>query len=474
MLQQIKMLSLLSCVAFTLQACHEDDGMSDIASAPKQLANVNATVYGIIRQNPDANTLFANTGATNIGDEPCDVKIHRMAYDTVGSAGEAATSSGVFMLPHGDDPRCSGALPVVLHAHGTADEKNYDLSQFIGDPTNAAANEAGLLLATYAAQGYAVIAPNFAGYADSSLSYHPYIDRKQQSAEMMHALDHVREYADILGANLSSELIISGVSGGAYASMATHQALEASGEKVTASVNISGPYAMLDYLDTIAAGYVNLFAPALIPLYWTALDKGADIYDDPGELYAEAYAGIAETALPAIGGFASTALPQSAIWSGAPPADANPVNALGFGDDHLLSDALRANYLADMQANPTDPVYKVRAEIKKADLRDWQPQAPVLMCGAGTDPVVFHRNSDLMAEYWGDLVTAGLVTNLDLTDTPVGPFAGAMQAFQSANPAIPALHGAVSPFCALAGLGYISLIRSQQDSEQLELKVSAN
>lgn len=467
MLKSLKILTLASCLAFSLQACHEDDDAVDISAAPKQLANINTAVYSAIRQNPDANAIFAATGATDVGDEPCDVKLHRMVYDTVDGTGQSVTSSGVFMLPHGDDPRCSGPLPVVLHAHGTATEKNFDLSQFISNPETPGATEAGLLLAVYAAQGYAVIAPNYAGYADSTADYHPYLDRMQQPTEMINALDHVREYADMLGANLSSQLFVSGISQGGYVSMATHQALEAAGEKVTASMNVSGPYAILDFIDTIAAGYVSGGANRYLSMYFTALERSYDIYDDPAEVYTAAYAGIAEGALPAEGGFASTSLPP-AIFSGEPPAGANPINAAGFGADHLLSDTFRAAYLADAQANPDSPQQRVRAAVAKGDLRDWTPQAPMLMCGASTDPVVYYSNTMAMAGYWAGQ-PAGLVNTLDLTGDPVGPFAGAMLAFQREGFGFAEIHGATGIYCGLAGLGYFSQFRSQQDSEQLEV-----
>ncbi len=465
MLQKIKVLSLLSCMALMLQACHQNE-TDDIAAAPRQLLQVNNTVYKGLRADPGINALFVGAGITKPGDEPCDVRIHRMSYNTVGGKGESVTSSGVFMLPKGDAPKCKGPLPVVLHAHGTSDHKNYDLSRLdllLSNPANPnpATKEAMLLLANFASQGYAVIAPNYAGYSDSSLDYHPYVDRLQQPAEMIDALNHVREHAGILGADLSSELFISGISQGGYVAMATHKALEASGEKVSASLPVSGPYAMLEFLDKVMEGYVNGGATIFAPMYLTALERSADIYDDPSEVYASAYAGIAENSLPAIGGFAATSLPPTALFSGKPPVDASVLNQLGFGDNHLLSDTFRANYLADVAANPAKPVYKIRAEAKKADLRDWTPAAPVMMCGADNDPVVYHQNANTMAEYWSAQVAAGLVFNLDLTDTPTEPFKPVMAAFQAANFDPAAVHSATGVYCLGAGLRYFNLLRSK-------------
>ncbi|MGB0846778.1 MAG: alpha/beta hydrolase family protein [Thiolinea sp.] len=463
MLNKLKLISLITVAALGLQACGDDD--KSTAGAPKQLVNINTAVYSVIRQNPAANAIFAGAGATNVGDEPCEVKVHRMSFDTVGGKGEATTSSGVFMLPHGDDARCQGDRPVLLYAHGTSSEKNYDLSQIVpppGSPTNAAASEAVMLLAAYASQGYAVVAPNYAGYSDSTLDYHPYVNEVQQSTEMIDALMHVREYAGMLGAKLSSELFISGTSQGGYVAMATHKALQASGEKVSASMPVSGPYALLDFIDTIFAGYVNAGATTFAPLYLNGLERAFDIYDDPSEVYDAAYAGTAENALPAVGGFTTTGFPATAIFGGEPPEGANALHAMGFGADHLLSDAFRVAYLTDAGLNADAPENKIRKLVKDGDLRNWKPMSPLMMCGAANDPVVYYPvNTGLMNAYWADLVAAGLVSSLDLSATPAGPFASVMGAFQAAGIELPSVHGSTGVYCALAGVNYFNAVRAQ-------------
>ena len=464
--------TIVLSLTLLLPSCHSNSEESTTTTnAPKQVANVNKTVYTAIRQNPSADTLFANAGALTAGDEICEVTMYRMSFDTIGGAGEATTSSGVFMLPHGDDPKCSGPRPVVLYAHGTDTNKDYDLSKLITPPTdpaspaaapNPASSEALLLLAVYASNGYAVIAPNYAGYADSTLSYHPYLDKVQQSTEMIDALNHIRTHASTIGAELSSKLFVTGVSQGGYVAMATHKALQAQGENVTASLPISGPYATLDFLDKIMAGFVNGGATIFAPMYINALEKAHDIYTDPSEVYDTQYASIAEDILPRIGGFATAGLPAAALFSGTPPAGANPA---GFNDDHLLSNDFRTAYLADAITNPTDPVMNIRKRVKEADLHNWAPQAPMLMCGAGNDPVVYHSNSDLMAAFLetnGGLISAGLVTNLDLTDTPpAGPFAVIQGAWQQAAVPLAAIHGQTGVFCSLAGKSFFDSLLVQ-------------
>lgn len=463
MLNKNKLIPLLLCSGFVLQGCNSSGDEQKTANAPKQMTYIGEAAYANITASPTAAAIFAGINASVVGaggtGELCDVTINRMSYDTVGGQGEAATSSGVMMIPRGDSELCSGARPVVLYAHGTNSDSNYDLSQFALDPTNPATNEAVLLLASYASQGYVVVAPNYAGYSDSNLGYHPYLDEVQQSTEMMDALEHAREFAGVLGTELSSDLFVSGLSQGGYVAMATHKALEAKGETVTASMPISGPYSPLGFIDTVFAGFVNGASTTFAPLYLTALDRVHDIFDEPSEVYAEQYADFADNALPRPGGFDEAGLPDFQLFSGLPPAGANGINALGFGEDHLLADSFRTSYLIDAETNPEEPESQVRALLKESDMRDWQPAAPLLMCGAGNDPVVYHAlNSDKMADFWSDLVAVGSVINLDLTDTPVfgNPFAPVQTAWQASNIDIVDVHAQTSVFCSSAGLSYFN------------------
>lgn len=359
-----------------------------------------------------------------------------------------------------------------MYAHGTDADKSYDLSQFVSDlatqnPTpNPAFSESLLLLAIYASQGYAVIAPNYAGYADSTLDYHPYLDEKQQTTEMIDALNHVRAFKGVIGADLSSDLFVTGLSQGGYVAMATHKALEAQGETVKASLPISGPYATLDFLDTIMQGYVGIGATIFAPLYLTALDKANDIYTDPNEVFDSAYVAIADGIYPRIGGTTGSGLPESAIFNGTPPSTPAPADVnylgLGFNADHLLADDLRTRYLADFNANPTVPNDPIRAAVQKGDLRDtWNPQAPLIMCGSNQDPVVYHRNSNLMETHWAPLVQAGLVVNLDLeqpssdfTTSPLSAFGPVLDAWQASGTPTQAIHGTTGVFCGYIGNGF--------------------
>jgi len=494
MFNKFRMLPLTICTALMLQACGGDDDYVATVDAPKQVLDISANVYAQLRaSSADANTLFAiagtvaGTGAA-VGDEPCQVKLHKMAYDTVGGAGEATTSSGAVMVPYGTNPACNGPRPVVLYAHGTSADRDFDFSKIISDPSNGANGDGAIILAMYAAQGYIVVAPNYAGYSDSALSYHPFLDKVQQSTEMVDALSHFRTHAATIGADASSKLFVSGLSAGGHVAMATHEALEARGETVTASLPISGPYAMLDFIDTLVAGYVNAGSTLFAPMYFTAAQKRENIYSDPSEIYSAMFADDAENSLPRPGGFVEAvvagSLPQSALFnidskptpvSPAPPL--NAVNDAGYGNPFLVADSFRNAYLVDAATNGDVPQNSLRVALQNDDLRtDWSPASPVFMCGSAVDLTVYYTNSIKMAAH----LDSPLVTNLELGSTASGTpalvqaqwsaavqggtdwFIAASQAQAVGNtpPAQPAgsisptqVHGQTGAYCAAIALG---------------------
>ena len=151
---------------------------------------------------------------------------------TLGGAGETTQSSGALMVPTGAAPACSGPRPIVLYAHGTNPLKTLN----IADITNTTNTEGALIAAMFAAQGYIVVAPNYAGYDISTLGYHPFLNAQQQSGEMIDILTAARTaLPNTMSAATSDsgKLFVTGYSEGGHVAMATQRALEASGAVVT-------------------------------------------------------------------------------------------------------------------------------------------------------------------------------------------------------------------------------------------------
>ncbi len=458
-------LGLIAAASMMLIAgCGESD--ISMGSGPQQLIDISNPqdyvdrVVDSLETAGDLNAaarleqLFATPGI----DSACKVKVSRLSYVTEGGAGEAATSSGVLMAPYGDSSKCGGDRPTVLYAHGTTDNIDYDLSAAFASKPNAAANEAYLLLNTLAMQGFNVIAPNYAGYADSDLGYHPYVDTYQQSREMVDAYEHVEDYADALGLKMSDKLFVTGYSQGGIVAMATHKYMQSLDMPVTASAPMSGPYAMVQFIDTILGGRENGGATLFAPMYVTALQNRDSLYSAPTEVYAEEYADTAEGRFP--GKSVEIESVQYSAYAAAIASGKWPSNAL---TTELLSADFVSGYVADSVANPDTgssdisglgAENKFRAAVAKDDMRSWTPKSPVMMCGHSSDPVVFFKNTGTMKSYWEQL--GPLVSVANFAEAPYSSMLPAGFADDLAG-----IHSNLAPYCLGAAVQFFGQVLAQ-------------
>jgi len=373
----------------------------------------------------------------------CDVDVYQLHYGTIGAQYEPTTASGALMIPTGTDSACQGPRPIVLYAHGKRNLRSFNIADLSGQ-----SNYEGLVLAlALAGNGYIVVAPNYAGYDTSTLAYHPFLNAEQQSADMMDALLAARAALPAVGGVENQKLFITGYSQGGYVAMATHRAMQAAGIAVTASAPMSGPYAMSAFADAVFMGQVGGGAVEEFAMLVSSYQHAyGNLYASPVDLFTEKYA-AADTLLPTTVGTDTLVmqgqLPDSAVFSSAPPtpelAAMTPatspdklavVFAQGFGSDYLVANAYRLSYVQDALMNPdgaypntttglppANPTHPLRQALKRNDLRDWAPAAPMLLCAGDEDPVVFYLNTQLMEGFWAMNAPAGAVTVLDV-DAP--------------------------------------------------------
>jgi hypothetical protein len=437
---------------------------------------------------------------TLAGAPACEVRVFHIEYNTVGGANESTTASGALMVPSGADASCRGARPIVLYAHGTSTERNFN----IADLTNQQNAEGILLALFFAARGYIVIAPNYAGFDTSRLTYHPFLVGDQQSKDMIDALTAAR--SALTGSSHVSDngqLFITGYSQGGYVAMATHRAMQAAGMTVTASAPMSGPYALEAFVDAEFEGEVSGGAPVVATLLLTGYQHSyGNIYANATDVFAPQYAPSIATLLPSIMSrsqiYAAGALPQTALFDSIPPTTAYsaitpasvptnlaPVFAQGFGSAGLITNTYRLSYLEDAKANPDGgfpilanalpaaaPVLPLRQALKLNDLRSWTPVAPTMLCGGDQDPEVYYSNTQLIQDYWAThppTTTPISVLDLDSSTRSAGVDGSLQSDFQVAKRAVAAaavLQGAtdggetavfeayhatlVAPFCLAA------------------------
>lgn len=469
----LKLVTSAAAASALLAACGGGDSVSegpsfDTSGTPGSLV---ATPTALTTLTPAAFQAAAPASLFQVAGVPkCNVTFNYFQYGTVGGAGEKTSASGGIMVPSGTDAACTGERPVLLYAHGTTTDKNKNMAS----PQDS---EAALIAAMYAAQGYIVVAPNYAGYEASTLPYHPYLNMDQQAKDMVDALTAARKgFADV-GARASAKLFVSGYSQGGFVSMATQRALQLAGTPVTAAAHLSGPYALGTFGDAVYAGNVNLGATIFSPLLTTSFQRTyGNIYTTPSEMYEAAYAPTIETLLPSTTAqsvlLSTGKLPATAMFA----ADSAPKPAgfeSFFGAGNLVKTSYRNTYLADAVANPTAPKHPLRVAANKNDLlqRNWTPNKPMLLCGGNADPTVFFRvNTQAAQAYFaGKGVPAQAVTVLDV-DSPAtsasDPFAQAKGGFAQAKAAtaaagtsalMQAYHGSlVPPFCNAAARGYFA------------------
>jgi alpha/beta superfamily hydrolase len=448
----------------------------------------------------DSNQQLLSLSGTPI----CDIAIYHIEYQTVGGADEPTTASAALMVPIGLGADCNGSRPIVLYAHGTSTDRNFDM-------TNLANAEALSLAALFASQGFVVVAPNYAGYDTSTLAYHPYVIADQQSKDMIDALSAARTALPLASATTTKDsgaLFITGYSQGGYVAMATHRAMQAAGMKVTASAPMSGPYALAAFVDAVFYGEVNLDATIAASFLLTAYqDAYQDIYASTADVFEPPYAASIQTLLPSTSPvstlYSEGKLPPSHLFSAEPPApeyaDITPPTApadlaeafaLGFGAGNLILNSFRAAYLTDAAAHPDGgfptvttgvpaaaPTLAWRQALQKNDLRDWVPSVPVQLCGGEQDPDVFWFNTTLMQRYWAAHAATAPVTVLDLEAAAAAgdPYAALKQDFALAKQVLAAdavIQGAtdggalavlqayhatlVAPFCFAAAKRFFS------------------
>ena len=465
----------LSAAAALLAACHMSAHSS---SAPSQPTSPQA---GQLLQSPQKTGSYSVSDLLSMlsGDKDaaqllslaftplCTVDVYHLEYQTVGGQGEAATASGALMVPGGTDPSCHGQRPVVLYAHGTSAEKSYDIADLAGTAGNV--NDEGVLLAAvFAAQGYIVVAPNYAGYDTSNLAYHPYLVANQQSQDMINAFTAARSAFSTVGASASGKVFVTGYSQGGYVALATLRAMQAAGMAVTAAGPMSGPYALSAFADAIFMGEVDGGATINFTLVAAAYQHSyGNVYTSPTDVFSPQYASNIASLLPTsttrANLYAQGLLPQYALFSNTPPAPqyasmtpattpANlaPAFAQGFGPSPLVTNSYRLSYLQDAQAHPdggfptttndmppSSPGNGLRQDFAKNDLRDFNPAVPLLLCGGDSDPVVFYSNTQLMQGYWTAHAPSATVTVLDV-DSAVGandPYANIKDGFHAAKAA---------------------------------------
>ena len=373
-------------VAVLLVACGGGGDSSQRGALVEPAQTLTTLTAAQIDASTTASGLKPLTGAAQ-----CDVRVVSLNYMTVGVKGEDTNASGVMLVPAGACANLS--YPLVAYAKGTDVQKPRTLA-------NPADGETFLLAAMYAAQGYAVVATDYLGFAKSNYSYHPYLHADSEATSVIDSIRAARIAAFGQGVGLSGKVMLTGYSQGGHSSMAAHRAIERDMPdeiNVVAAAHLAGPYNLSGSfkLPTAIAGY-QFFVPYLV----TAWQKVyGNIYTNVTQAFKLPYSNYIENLLPS-----PTLTFTTLVTSGTlPGGDPNAARDLVF----------QQAFITDSQTNPNNPLFLA---AKKNDLLGWSPKARTLLCGGAGDPTVppaVHRD---VAQ--ADFSSRGLA---NVTSTDVDP-----------------------------------------------------
>lgn len=358
----MKKLYLLTAVAAAtlLAACGGGVDRGELRSAPTAAATLSSSA---ITAGATSSGLIGISGPAK-----CDVRVVPLDYHTVGVRGEMSNSTGVMLVPSGSAAGCSGPFPLLAYSRGTEVLKTRTLA----NPTDG---ETQLLAAVYAAQGYAVVATDYLGFAGSQYSFHPYLHADSQATTIVDSIRAARSAASSLGVPLSGKVMVSGYSQGGHASMAAHRAIErdhageinlVGGAHLAGPYNLSGSFKLADAI----AGY-QFFVPFLV----TAWQKiYGDIYSNVNQAFKAPYASTIENLLPN-----PTLTYTTLVTTGALPG------ANGETPNQARDALFQPAFITDVRTNDNNTLYLA---AKKNDLLGWSPRGATLLCSGSGDPTV--------------------------------------------------------------------------------------
>jgi len=306
------------------------------------------------------------------GAAKCDVQVVAINYLTPGVKGEVTNSSGVLLLPAG--PCANQSYPLIAYAKGTDVQKPRTLA-------NPQDSETFLLAAMYAAQGYAVVATDYLGFAKSAYPYHPYLHAESEATTVIDSIRAARKAAADRGATLNGKVMVTGYSQGGHSSMAAHRMIEQqhAGEiNLVAGAHLAGPYNLSGSfkLTEAIAGY-QFFVPYLVTSWQKVY---GNIYTNVTQAFKTPYSGYIENMLPNPT-LNYTTLVTSGQLPGGPSVSPNQARDAVF----------QPAFITDSR-NESSALFQA---AKKNDLLGWSPKARTLLCGGAGDPTVppaIHQN----------------------------------------------------------------------------------
>jgi len=286
------------------------------------------------------------------------VDLYKIVYETIDPAGQKTIASGALAIPRG----VAGALPLMSYQHGTVVNR--------GSVASAYGFDVESLL--FGGGGYVVASPDYLGLGDSP-GLHPYVHAASLATAVVDMLRAARAFCAERSVGLNGQIFLLGYSEGGYATMAAHKAIEeeyASEFAIAASAPMAGPYDMSGVMRDRFMSDAAYTQPFYMPYVVLAYNQVYHLADSLGAIFRAPY----DKLLPG-------------LFDG---------EQEGFDINRELpsqpKELFAPGYLAAFQR---DSLHPLRQALRRNDLYDWTPRAPMRLYHCTADDLVPYANSEV-------------------------------------------------------------------------------
>ncbi|TDC90065.1 lipase [Actinomadura sp. 7K507] len=216
------------------------------------------------------------------------VDTYRLVYRTIDPRGRSTTASGLLVLPRNNDRW----LRTVSYTHGTTSYKPDapSIADGVWDRGPAV---------TYAAAGFAAVAPDYLGLGEGP-GVHPWKHVPSETSASLDMLRAARQFVPWKGRFLDGQVLATGFSQGASSALGLARALQDRADphfRIRAVAPIAGAY---DFRGAELPALLNgdldpkmsVAYAAYLLTSWNRVHGG--IYEDPSEVFEDEYASDVE------------------------------------------------------------------------------------------------------------------------------------------------------------------------------------
>ncbi len=283
------------------------------------------------------------------------VTIYHVNYYSHWIDGSRVKASGRYYVPTIDEK-----YPLVIYNHGTRVKK--------GRPKILGGESKICLI--FCTDGYGVISPDYIGLGEGE-KQHLYCHMESEADAGIDFLFAIKELDEILKTKRTQALFITGYSQGGHAAMSLHKKIERDyfdEINITASAPMSGPYSLSEVQGKLM--FDDYTQPHYLPYLLNGLNIAYNVW--PEESYYNIYKSPYDTIIPK-------------LFDGS-----HKIKAINKALPRVPVDILKPD-LVDKYLNQSD--FIIHKLLKKNDVSNWKPLAPMQMCYCESDEEVLYENA---------------------------------------------------------------------------------